>query len=235
MKRFRLFLLLAAFVWVTMLPAGVFAQGGDPDGDGVFDAKDHCPTVPGPSTNNGCPLPQVNNQPTAQPPLHPPGDSDGDGTLDEKDQCPLDGGPDWNNGCPTDQTAPPQPEPQVVLPTMPTSGACVIATAGQARVNLRAMPTTTAEIIGVLNPADTYPVFAAFTNADGIWYLVKNGWAAGRVLRTGGLCDTLPAVDFGDVLLNFADAPGGGMILNFMPVTRWSTICDAASLRRGGR
>ncbi|MBZ0288025.1 MAG: hypothetical protein K8I30_10460, partial [Anaerolineae bacterium] len=172
-----------------------------------------------PASNKGCPLPQGGSQNTPQEqPQHPPGDSDGDGTLDEKDKCVLDGGPSWNDGCPTDQTAPPQATPQVVLPTMPTSGPCMVATAGQDGVNVRAMPSATAAIVGVLNPAELYPAFAIFTGDDGIWYLLKNGWSSGQVLRTGGLCAALPSFDFGDVLLNFADGPGDGMILNFMPV-----------------
>jgi hypothetical protein len=28
----------------------------DPDGDGVFGSADACPTVPGPASNNGCPI-----------------------------------------------------------------------------------------------------------------------------------------------------------------------------------
>lgn len=215
MKRYGSTLLLAVFLLMSMVSGSVLAQG-DPDGDGVFGTKDACPNVAGPASNKGCPLPQESS--SQEQPLHPPGDSDGDGTLDEKDKCLLDGGPSWNDGCPTDQTAPPQSTPQVVLPTMPTSGPCMVATAGQASVNVRAMPSATSAIVGVLNPADLYPVFATFTGDDGLWYLVKTGWSAGSVLRTGGLCDTLPSFDFGDVLLNFADGPGDGMILNVMPV-----------------
>jgi hypothetical protein len=32
------------------------APPGDADGDGVPDGVDQCPTVPGPATNNGCPV-----------------------------------------------------------------------------------------------------------------------------------------------------------------------------------
>src|SRR5690349_18626004 len=99
MKRYSILFLLAAFMTFLLVSGGVSAQT-DPDGDGVFGAKDRCPTVAGPASNNGCPLPTTNNNnttPPEQPPLHPPGDSDGDGTLDVNDKCPLDGGPDWNN------------------------------------------------------------------------------------------------------------------------------------------
>lgn len=217
MKRHKISLLLAVFLMLGMVSGAVSAQT-DPDGDNIFGAKDACPNAAGPASNNGCPLPNGSQNTQQEQPLHPPGDSDGDGTLDEKDKCLLDGGPDWNNGCPSDQNAPPQSAQPVALPTMPISGPCVIATAGQDRVNLRSMPAATSAIIGVLNPASLYPAFATFTNEGGVWYLVKTGWSAGSVLRTGGSCDTLPSFDFGDVLLNFADGPGEGLILNFTPV-----------------
>ncbi len=221
MKRFNVLLLTVALLMFCITAGVVSAQKLDSDGDGIPDTQDRCPRTPGPVSNNGCPVTQSNPQPqpTAEQPTHPPGDSDGDGTLDEKDQCPLDGGPDWNNGCPTDLTAPPQSNPPITLPTMPTSGPCVIATVGQDKVNLRAMPTITSAIIGVLNPANLYPTFAVFTDAAGIqWYLVKTGWASGQVLRIGGTCAGLPSFEFGDVLLNFTNGPGDGLTLNFLPV-----------------
>ena len=57
----------------------------DTDGDGVPDATDNCDNDPGPSSNNGCPLPP---------------DTDGDGTLDPSDNCPNEFGPPSNQGCP---------------------------------------------------------------------------------------------------------------------------------------
>src|SRR5262249_31976305 len=50
----------------------------DPDGDGVPDASDQCPTQAGPASNNGCPLPP--------PPPPPPGDIT---------TTPVDGGVDY--------------------------------------------------------------------------------------------------------------------------------------------
>ncbi len=217
MKRNSLFLLLVTLLLTFLLSSTVLAQTqpGDPDNDGVFGTKDRCPNDPGPASNNGCPLPKPNEQPqpTAEQPTHPPGDSDGDGTLDEKDKCPLDGGPDWNNGCPTTQTA-----PQVVLPTMPTSGECVVATQGQDRVNVRELPSTTAAIIAVLNPSDLYPAFATFTHDGEVWYLVSLGWVSSSVIRTGGSCNKLPGFDFGDVETKLTKGPGEALILNFIPV-----------------
>lgn len=56
----------------------------DTDCDGVTDAIDKCPTVPGLASNNGCPV----------------SDRDGDGVVDERDNCPDVAGPVNNAGCP---------------------------------------------------------------------------------------------------------------------------------------
>ncbi len=56
----------------------------DTDCDGVTDAIDKCPTVPGLASNNGCPV----------------SDRDGDGVVDERDNCPDVAGPVNNTGCP---------------------------------------------------------------------------------------------------------------------------------------
>jgi outer membrane protein OmpA-like peptidoglycan-associated protein len=57
----------------------------DKDGDGVPDADDLCPEVPGPASNHGCPVAT---------------DRDGDGIADEIDRCPDVPGPRENFGCP---------------------------------------------------------------------------------------------------------------------------------------
>ena len=54
----------------------------DTDGDGTFDEDDSCPNVPGPPSNQGCPI---------EPP--PVGDGDGDGVPDAADDCPDEPGP----------------------------------------------------------------------------------------------------------------------------------------------
>lgn len=54
----------------------------DTDGDGIVDADDACPTVPGPASLKGCP------------------DKDGDGIADKDDACPDVAGPRMFNGCP---------------------------------------------------------------------------------------------------------------------------------------
>jgi Thrombospondin type 3 repeat len=56
----------------------------DLDGDGVLNGPDHCELVPGPASNNGCPLI----------------DTDGDGIPDAFDACPTVPGPASNHGCP---------------------------------------------------------------------------------------------------------------------------------------
>jgi outer membrane protein OmpA-like peptidoglycan-associated protein len=59
-----------------------FGQGKDSDGDGVPDAQDKCPSVPGKPELNGCP------------------DTDGDGILDQDDKCPTVAGLAQFQGCP---------------------------------------------------------------------------------------------------------------------------------------
>ncbi|GGG37662.1 cell envelope biogenesis protein OmpA [Bizionia arctica] len=56
--------------------------GKDTDGDGIYDANDACPEVPGLAEFNGCP------------------DTDGDGIEDSLDACPLEAGPAEFDGCP---------------------------------------------------------------------------------------------------------------------------------------
>ncbi len=60
----------------------------DTDGDGIIDANDKCPTVPGILKYNGCPVP----------------DTDGDGINDENDKCPTVKGLAKYEGCPIPDT-----------------------------------------------------------------------------------------------------------------------------------
>ena len=66
------------------------ASAGDADGDGVIDPMDQCRDIPGPASNQGCP---VEN-------LVPELDSDQDGLVDSKDDCVNLAGPVENGGCP---------------------------------------------------------------------------------------------------------------------------------------
>ena len=56
----------------------------DRDGDGIADGDDKCPTVPGLAKYGGCPIP----------------DTDGDGINDEQDKCPTVKGVARYQGCP---------------------------------------------------------------------------------------------------------------------------------------
>jgi outer membrane protein OmpA-like peptidoglycan-associated protein len=58
----------------------------DRDGDGVPDKIDRCPDEPGPASNQGCPVPDI--------------DTDGDGIPDRIDACPEVPGPKEYDGCP---------------------------------------------------------------------------------------------------------------------------------------
>lgn len=64
----------------TPLPAVIV--NADQDNDGVPDAEDQCPALPGKKVNQGCP------------------DSDGDGIVDYLDKCPQDAGLTRLQGCP---------------------------------------------------------------------------------------------------------------------------------------
>ncbi len=60
----------------------------DSDGDGIIDANDKCPNVPGSAKYDGCPIP----------------DSDKDGINDEEDRCPTVPGVARYQGCPIPDT-----------------------------------------------------------------------------------------------------------------------------------
>ncbi len=67
-------------------PAG--PPDADDDRDGVPNAKDRCPTVPGRPELDGCP------------------DDDGDGIPNPEDRCPRQAGPAENEGCPLEEGEP---------------------------------------------------------------------------------------------------------------------------------
>ncbi|MBI4822436.1 MAG: OmpA family protein [Deltaproteobacteria bacterium] len=90
----------------------------DNDKDGILDENDRCRNVPGPASNQGCPLDmdpdkdgilgendQCPNDPEDKDQFKdedgcPDPDNDQDGVLDPDDQCPLRPGPKENRGCP---------------------------------------------------------------------------------------------------------------------------------------
>ncbi len=65
-------------------------SGADVDADGLPDARDECPSEPGPEASRGCAL---------------PGDEDLDGLAGESDTCPDAAGPAETAGCPLDRAA----------------------------------------------------------------------------------------------------------------------------------
>jgi OOP family OmpA-OmpF porin len=81
----------------------------DLDGDGVVDASDQCPTVPGLAAFNGCPdtdgdgvVDASDECPTVKGLVALKGcpDTDGDGLKDSVDKCPTEPGPVERAGCP---------------------------------------------------------------------------------------------------------------------------------------
>ena len=82
----------------------------------------------------------------------------------------------------------------VPLPVLPSTGACMLATAQNVFVNVRRAPGTDAEIVAYINPQQTYSVIGR--NADTSWYQINyrsgSGWVAAYVTRHGGDCSNLP-------------------------------------------
>lgn len=85
----------------------------DTDGDGIFDSRDKCPTVPGVAKYEGCPVPDTDKdgifddkdkcpEVAGYPELDgcPYPDRDKDGVTDNKDRCPDEPGSTKNDGCP---------------------------------------------------------------------------------------------------------------------------------------
>ena len=82
------------------------------------------------------------------------------------------------------------------LPTLPSSGDCLLATRGAQRVNVRANTSLNAAIVKNLDPLTLYPVLATLHNSAGDWDKIADGWVANWVVRKGGACASLPAVQF---------------------------------------
>jgi outer membrane protein OmpA-like peptidoglycan-associated protein len=76
------------FLGVRLGGQAIGAPDEDADKDGVPNAKDRCPTVPGPPELDGCP------------------DRDGDTIPDVEDRCPDEPGPAENEGCPVAEDEP---------------------------------------------------------------------------------------------------------------------------------
>lgn len=198
MKKLSIFII--AIIALSISISITYAQAGqDRDGDGVDDSVDSCISDPGPTSNNGCPV-ATDVPPSTDTTTNNSDDRDGDGTVDSLDNCPDSGGPASNAGCPVDDTTT-QPEPTAEptvapLPPLPTTGNCVVATATNARVNVRSFPSLDAPIIGVLEPE---PQAAAYIKFDGVegesMILTPLGFIAESVLRFGGQCGRLFSIN----------------------------------------
>ncbi len=100
--------------WVDPTPVVIAPPvDKDTDGDGIFDSRDKCPTVPGVARYEGCPVPDTDKdgifddkdkcpEMAGYPELDgcPYPDRDKDGVTDNKDRCPDEPGSTKNDGCP---------------------------------------------------------------------------------------------------------------------------------------
>lgn len=169
MKQHLRFILLLIVVFTVS--SMVFAQAGGPDpdadGDGIPDSSDLCPTEAGPTENRGCPVTTVTEEPAQPQPEQPQPQPE--------------------------PTAVPEEPATVVLPIMPTTGDCVVATATTSRVNVRRNPSLDAEIIGVIEPTALMPAYLKLDGVEGESYiLTPMGYIAESVIRFGGEnCDQL--------------------------------------------
>ncbi|MEO1164140.1 MAG: thrombospondin type 3 repeat-containing protein [Chloroflexota bacterium] len=205
-------------------PSSVYAQPGtnDTDADGVDNSRDNCPTVAGPASNMGCPLPtEAPSTSATEVPNNDvvPPDSDGDGTADPLDSCPNTPGDGANAGCPEGQTsedptgAGSEPDTSsesapVPLVPMPTTGSCVASPIGSNSVNMRNSWSIDSEIVDTLQVNEMREVWAVVTTNDEqypTWYLLPWGYVNSSVVRLGGDCSDLlnsePQVGMGSTIL----------------------------------
>ncbi|MCC6804957.1 MAG: hypothetical protein IT319_18895 [Anaerolineae bacterium] len=167
----------------------------DTDGDGVPNAADGCPDQAGPRENGGCPPPDADGDGG-----NGSQDRDGDGVADFVDRCPDAAGTGFTEGCPVDQVQPTDSPPvapatTLILPALPETGECLLATVSGQGINIRAETSTRSLIVGMLNPSLTYPILATRALTDGNWHRIAEGWVSAEFVRTGGSCDTLPFVE----------------------------------------
>lgn len=160
MKKRNLVSVLTIFILMLSIVSQVSAQSTfDTDGDGTPNTNDNCPNVPGPGTNNGCPLPSEETHDI-------PDDTDGDGTADPLDACPTVAGDGANGGCPpgTDPNNPgggsPVSSPEFELSVAPFSDDCIVSPAGSQGVNIRIAPNPTASVLHVLQANEWATVIA---------------------------------------------------------------------------
>ncbi len=94
---------------------------------------------------------------------------------------------------------------------------CVLTTKTSQGVNVRSQPALSAQIVGSLDPADTYPVIGALQTPNGLWYHMTLGWVAKAAVTPSG-CDQLPIGQMPDVSnsspLPLTRADGFGLTLD---------------------
>ena len=88
------------------------------------------------------------------------------------------------------------PPPTIILPQLPTGGACVVATREAFSVNVRQEPSLDAPIVGQLDPTQIYEAAGRDGHGDWIDLISYNpGWVSVTVIRMGGDCSMLPLTD----------------------------------------
>jgi OOP family OmpA-OmpF porin len=115
-------------IWITGSGTPPPVRKKDTDKDGIPDAEDACPLIPGVAKYHGCPVPDTDHDGidddhdscrtvpgVARYHGCPIPDRDGDGVNDEEDACPDSAGPASNHGCPL----PPPPVVVVAPPVAP--------------------------------------------------------------------------------------------------------------------
>ncbi|MFN8527681.1 MAG: hypothetical protein U0670_03615 [Anaerolineae bacterium] len=125
----------------------------------------------------------------------PPSDRDSDSVPDANDACPDQGGDVGNQGCPLPAgQATSVPNRDAVNTNRPDpNGTCSLTTYGTVAVNVRELPEPNATALGMLDPAQVYPVLGAIYSQFGLWYRVEAGWVASFAVVVDGDCA------FGDI------------------------------------
>lgn len=204
LKRFALLMLIFSALMVAGVAttaaadAPAFNQSADADGDGLPDSSDGCPTQAGPRINGGCPLqlvpvPASPSQPDpAQPVPAQPQQVPQSEPVERERLSDFD-----DTTRPSDDPTSGEEEETVRLVPMPTTGACVVATAGTDNVFLRDGADNNGAVLGVLPPNMIVEVLETLLPLGSVdpaqnWVRILvngvEGWVRADVIRTGGDC-----------------------------------------------
>ncbi|MDX2161941.1 MAG: SH3 domain-containing protein [bacterium] len=97
---------------------------------------------------------------------------------------------------PATPTAAPTTAPVVVLPPLPPSDVCILASSTGGSVNVRSGPNTSFSLVGQLNGSTIVNVIGRL--ADNSWYQIDGagltGWISATVARVGGPCNLVPII-----------------------------------------